>query len=239
MKKKITRFRPIIEEEIARHKYPFPPELIMALISVESGGKIGEINTSSGASGLMQIMPIALKDFNLRSGQTPLTMQQLQSTADTAAHDQIRIGMWLLSQFWRGAYRFLKRKMGSVQLSDLVRIADSFYAAGPHRMRQIIGNMPAPTFDNAYRAFPNSNALGHAKKVWDRALGAGVKFDEPLIWNWLKRQPSTETTDDSTESTEPFNRRPAIDGVIFALILIGIGWALFSKGFNHGNKKTA
>ena len=164
MQKKLQRLLPIIHQEISANGYPFPPELITALIWIESRGNVGAVNPKSGASGLMQVMPIALKDYNQRSGKQPLTMEVMRSKNETNATDQIRVGMWLLSMFWKSAYKYLKRRLGTVEMNDLIKIADSFYAAGPGRMKQLLDPIAKPTWDNAVARYPNSNALGHAKK---------------------------------------------------------------------------
>jgi hypothetical protein len=235
MDNRVNRYLPIINQEIIVNKYPFPAQLITALIWVESRGSIGAINKKSGASGLMQIMPIALKDYNLRSGNPSLTMVDMRSKNDEKAHDQIRVGMWLLGNFWKGASKYLHQRLGKVSISDLVRIADSFYAAGPYRMRQLLDRVKFPTFDNALEMYPNSNALGHASKVWAHAKKAGAIFERSRIDKWIQRPITSE--EDITPidiDVEPQTTPRPIDGAIFGLILIAIFWfSFFKKGASN------
>lgn len=225
-----SRFLPIISSEISLMKYPFPPELITALIWVESRGNVGAVNSNSGASGLMQIMPIALRHYNQESGLPTVTMAMLKSKSDEYAQDQIRVGMWLLANFWKGAYRFLKSKMNAVNTTDVMKIGDTFYAAGPGRMKQLISKIDGnPTFANIVKTYPNSNAIKHAKNVFNRASKLGAKFDENKIRRWLTNTPVPQTAPTIAE-------RPPIDGAIMALIAIGIVWFTFQKGTSDERK---
>lgn len=220
---KISRFSPIIESEIKRHNYPFPPELIMAVIWVESRGSIGAVNAISGASGLMQIMPVALADYNARSGQTKLSMETMRSKAETSAHDQIKVGMWLLAQFWRGAYRYLRKRV-EVTSNDLIRIADTFYAAGPGRMKELIDKVKIPTWQGILDRYPTSNALGHATKVWNIANQYGAHFSPSKIFGWLSGSNDNQIDTVDNDVVNP------IDGAIWGLILIGLFWWVYSQG---------
>ena len=59
-----ARWAPLVLTELQKQSLPLPVELILAVIDVESRGVTGLVNPKSGASGLMQVMPIALKHYN-------------------------------------------------------------------------------------------------------------------------------------------------------------------------------
>ena len=61
-----SQIKKIVDAELTRGKYPFPPELIHALIKVESSWKPGVVNPKSGATGLMQVMPVVVSDLPSR-----------------------------------------------------------------------------------------------------------------------------------------------------------------------------
>lgn len=226
MDNRVFRYLPIINKEIFDNKYPFPAPLITALIWVESRGTIGAVNPKSGASGLMQVMPIALKDYNQRSGNPILSMTDMRSKSEDKAHDQIRVGMWLLGNFWIGAWRYLSKRLPKVSIPDLVKIADTFYVAGPNRMRKLLDKVAHPTFANALDKYPKSNALGHAIKVWTSANQAGAVFEENRINQWLGQPIEDTVTPIEIDETTPDTGLMPLDGAIWGLIMIGLFWYL-------------
>lgn len=238
MQEKLQRFLPFIEGLIVERGYPYPPELITAVIWIESRGNIGALNPKSGASGLMQIMPIALKDYNERSGNPVLTMSHMRSKEDASFKDQIRVGMWILGRFWKSAHKYLKPKLGKVSIPDLIKIADTFYAAGPGRMKGLLDPIAAPTFANAELRYPNSNALGHARKVWEKAISDGAIFNQSKIDSWMGDKPDVPITPPDPDVVPLIPSKSPIDGAIIALILIGIVWALWgAKGDKHATEQ--
>ena len=60
----VDQWQALIAAELERAGYPLPGELVEAVMHRESRGRVGVINPSSGASGLMQVMPVALRDYN-------------------------------------------------------------------------------------------------------------------------------------------------------------------------------
>ena len=139
----VEKWSTLINSELGRAGYPLPPELVKAVMYRESRGNVGAINPSSGASGLMQVMPIALKDYN-QNHQRKYTMADLRGKTQTAAKTQIRIGLWILARFWKGAFNYLRKRLGEVALDDLARIADMFYAAGPGNSKKKIAKVHQP-----------------------------------------------------------------------------------------------
>jgi hypothetical protein len=182
--KEVAKWRPVIAAELARSGYPLPPELIEAVLSRESGGSVGVINHSSGASGLMQVMPIALRDYN-QHHRRKYTMSDLRSKTTAGAQIQIRVGLWILARFWRGAFRYMSQKINNVEIDDLARIADIFYASGPGNAKKKLDQI-VPTFDNAKARFPNWDRIIPAQRILDYVAAAGGQWDVVRIGDWLK-----------------------------------------------------
>lgn len=73
-------------------KYDIPIELLYGMILQESRFRIDAKNKRSNATGLMQITPIALKDYN-KHNNTSYTMEDLYDP-----HLNIEIGCWTYNQ---------------------------------------------------------------------------------------------------------------------------------------------
>jgi len=215
----IDRWKSVAQAELDRLSAPMPPELVLAVIKRESGGTIGAVNPSSGASGLMQVMPIALKDYN-NHHSTQITMADLKSKTDAGAVLQIRVGVWILCQFWRSAYKYLKARLSSVALDDLTKIADFFYAAGPGNARKKLDTLAAPTFAAAAAAFPDWDRIAPAQRIWDFVTDSGAVWPLQKIDSWLEGQITPE-------------KKP-IGSAIVIIILVGVAWYIINKGFNNG-----
>jgi hypothetical protein len=180
------RWQSAIIAELSKQSLPFPPGLILAVIDVESNGVPGLVNHSSGASGLMQVMPSALESYN-RSHAVKFTMNDMRSHDNGVA--QIRVGMWLIGQFWRGAYHYLSQRLNPVPIDQIAKIADLFYAMGPGLCRKLLEKLPIPTFENFELKYPKSNALPHPHRVFDRMDITTLSPD--LIYAWITTSAKT------------------------------------------------
>lgn len=210
----VEQWRTPTTTEIQRSGYPLPVDLVLAVMKRESSGRVGVRNPRSGASGLMQVMPIALTHYN-NEHRIKYTMADLRSDTDEAALIQIRVGLWILAFFWRSAYRYLKSKLGQVPLDDLVKTADFFYAAGPGNARRKLDRVSRPTFQNVKARFPNWDRIAPAQLVWDRSKDA--PWDMSRIENWIQGEQDQE--DERTGM-----------GAALGLALIAIAWWYFEKG---------
>lgn len=158
--------------ELTVQGVPLPPSLILAVIKVESNGKAGVVNPKSGASGLMQVMPTTLEDFNQRHGKSyPLSV--LRSPSQENARKQIEVGVAVLAHYWKRAYKYLKKRIGDVPIDELGHIADLFYAAGPGASMKRLDKLSNPSWESVKEAFPSWNAIPHPQKV----------FSIPHQWN--------------------------------------------------------
>jgi hypothetical protein len=177
----VRRWAPVVDAELERAQIPLPRELILALIDKESWGHVGLVNPKSGASGLMQVMPGTLDDYNKARPDIPLST--LRSSSVTAAPAQIRVGVWVLGQFWRSAYRYLKSRMDQVPIDELAHIADLFYVAGPGATRSRLDHLDVPTWAAVQARFPKWNALPHPRGVF-QILGP-IDWPVDAIADWI------------------------------------------------------
>jgi len=204
----VDRWRDIVQAEISRIGVPLPADLPLAVMKRESGGVAGAVNPSSGASGLMQVMPIALQDYNQNHSQQ-YTMSQLRGKDSLSAKIQIRVGLWILQRFIRGAYNYLKKRLGEVALDDLIRIADTFYAAGPGTAKKRLNKLPNPTWTSVKSTYPKWDRVGPAELVWESAKSA--PWDLQSIDQWL-------------ESNIQKHKKTAAAGAIAGLLIILVMW---------------
>jgi len=180
--KAVLKQAPAVRAELAAQGVPLPEQLILQLMHVESRGKVGLINPQSGASGLMQVMPGTLQDFNKRHGRT-YTMSDLQGTSDTAARRQIEVGIGVLATYWKGAYRYLKKRLENVPIDELAHVADLFYVAGGGATKKRLDKLSSPTWAAVQSAYPKWNALPHPRNVFKTQI---AHWDLSGIEQWLK-----------------------------------------------------
>lgn len=207
-----AKWQPVVLKEIAAMGLPFPPGLILAIIDVESNGVPGLVNASSGASGLMQVMPSALDWYN-KSHALKFTMSDMRSKENGPA--QIRVGTWLVGQFWRIAYAYLSKRLTEVPLEQLAKIADLMYAAGPGRIRNLMDKLPSATFEAFETAYPKSNALPHPRRVYDRV--DLTTFSSDSILSWMQT---------SVQSSAPAEEKK--NWLTAAVLIAIIGWIVSS-----------
>jgi hypothetical protein len=193
---------------------------------IESSGNAGAVNKSSGASGLLQVMPGTLQWFNQKTGND-ISLATLRSSSDAAANKQIQVGLWVLATFWRSAYKWMvkKNKTTDIPLDDLLHFADAFYAAGPGRVQGMAKNLPRATWQLWKQRYPKSNINTHADAVWE-----GSKEQQPT-WNlarlsqWLNKG-SIDIPDNGDEID------PKTGLLLGMLVILGAMWWM-----KKGNKK--
>jgi hypothetical protein len=210
MHKSVEKWRSLVESELARGGYPFPPEHILSIMFRESRGNPRAIS-NKGAVGLMQVMPIALKDYN-RNHKHSYTMTQLKASPQI----QVRVGTWILGSFVKSAYRYLKKRVGRVALDDLIRIADTFYATGPKWARARLDKLDIPTWDNVRARFPNWDRVRPAELVWERANEGGAVWSFQSIDRWLVGHLSID-------------QQKTAGGAILGLLVVVAAWFWFKK----------
>ena len=214
--KSSKRWASLVSGELTLAKVPLPVDLILAVIDVESGGKPGLVNQKSGASGLMQVMPVVLKDFN-KVHSIRYSIDDIRDPQNPLA--QIRVGVWILSQFWKSAYKYLLSRLKVIPMDELLRIADLFYVAGPAATKKKLSKVSPPTFAAIAERWPTWNALPHTIRVQKRVSDEKTNFDLTSISNWLKGNGKGSLDDPLTKK----------EGAAIALILLVLGWLLLKK----------
>lgn len=215
MDSRVEKWRDIASREISQLGVPLPVEHILAIIQRESGGTAGAVNASSGASGLMQVMAIALKDYN-QNHERKFTMDQLRGHDTGSAAIQIRVGTWILSRFLKGAYRYLKPRLGTVPLDDLIKVTDTFYAAGPGNAKSRLNQINRPNWIAIKSRFPNWDRIRPAELVWERANDGGAQWNLPAIDSWLEGEAIND-------------HQIASNGAIIGLLIIAAAWAWLQR----------
>lgn len=211
----VLQWGPVVDAELIRSGVPLPRDLVLAVIRVESGGVVGNVNPKSGASGLMQVMPGTLDHYNKLNPM--ISLATLRSKLPQHAVEQIRVGLWVLSTYWKSAYKYLSNRMVNVPIDELARIADLFYVAGPGATRKRLDKLSQPLWASILASFPQWNALPHPKNVF-------VQISD-LIWpvekisNWLDKSIPKGLINMSPKS-----------GFAIGTLAILIAWWMFKKG---------
>lgn len=211
---KTKKLVPFVEAELNRHEYPYPTSLVLAVIQVESAGNPGAVNPSSGASGLMQVMPGTLVEYN-KHHERKISLESLRSSTKQGIMDQISVGLWVMGTYLRSAHNWLSQKMPKVGLEDLIKISDHFYAAGPAGTKRKIGDI-VPTAKNISEKYPDWSPVRHAKKVWDFTIAENPIWDLNAINRWVTGQIIPKPDD------KPIDPEKNKHGFLIAMMIIAI-----------------
>ena len=157
-----------------------------------------------------------MKDYN-NHNSPKYTMATLRAKTDSAGKIQIRVGLWILARFVRGAYNYLKKRLKNVKLDDLIRTADFYYAAGPGNARKKLDQIKRPTYDAVKAKFPNWDRVAPAQRVWDFVQKHGGIWNLPAIDGWL-------------ESNIIIEKKKTKIGAVAGLVAIALAWSWFGKG---------
>jgi len=215
----VERWRPLVESELSRIKTPLPVDLLLATIHVESRGYPGTTNEKSGASGLLQVMPKTLEWYNRQTGDK-ITLSQLRSSAHHA--QQIRVGVWVLSQFWRAANNYLQTRLTEFPIDELARIADLFYVAGPEGAKTKLDQVAVPFYSYVAKRFPKWNALPHPKNVFSAA--PSIDWNVGAISTWLNQSEKKQ--------------KHTANNSILAIVVVVVGYWWWLKGTKNGKTEN-
>lgn len=207
----VSRWLDHVKSELARVDNPLPPEQILVLIERESGGNPNAINPTRGDSGLMQVIPESLETYN-NNHADKYTMSQLRGSAQI----QIRVGLWILSHYIKKVYKYLKSKIGSVPLDDLIKFSDASYASGWGNVKPKIDQSPQFTWNSVKQKFPNWGRIVPSEKIWTRANEEGATWSLPALDQWIEGSLADDT-------------KQNINGAIVGLLIILIAWAMFGR----------
>jgi hypothetical protein len=192
-------------------------------MDIESQGFPGIVNPKSGASGLMQVMPGTLDSYNQENPSSKVTLSELRSSAPADAVKQIRVGLWVISSYWKRAFKYLSERLSNVPIDELAHIADLYYVAGPGATQERLNTLSHPTWAAVQASFPEWKALHHPRNVYHLIEG--------LIW-------PLEAIEDWLDQKDIFKPTPK-DGFILSLMGLLVAWYLLrEKGKTpHEQKK--
>lgn len=159
------RWGPTMQEEISRGRYPFPLEYPLAVCLRESGGVVGNVNPTSGASGLMQIMPVTLGDYN-KYNSPNISLFELRSPDPRNAAKQMRVGLWVMGRYLKRGFEWIDETNPNPALSDLIKISDLMYVRGPAGVRDDFRGLTSRTFNDLVEYRPNYQPFAHPRFVW-------------------------------------------------------------------------
>jgi hypothetical protein len=164
----------------------------------------------------MQMMPVAVADYNRRSGAST-SMNEQRRTDRASAHKQLDAGIWIFSRFLISAYDYLEDRLEQVEIPDLMRTAATFYVAGPGRAKAKFNKLVSPTWAAFERRYPDWPGTSYANTVWNRAASAGARYDLNRLGNWIGNDDGLKT------------KRPTIDGFLFGSLAIVLAMNLFKR----------
>lgn len=208
---RVTKWAPVVDAELSRAGLPLPRDLVLAVMQVESRGKPGLVNPKSGASGLMQVMPGTLAEYN--KAHPPVSLEELRSSSPIAAVKQIRVGLWVIATYWRSAFSYLSDRLPSVPVDELAHIADLYYVAGPGATRKRLNKISHPSWSAVQAFYPGWNALPHPRNVF--ALLMGLTWPVAEISSWLE--------------TKSILKPSPKDGFVIASLGLLVAWWLMRK----------
>ena len=221
----VLRWADLTRSEIDRVGYPFPVEYPLSVCLVESGGSVGQVNPNSGASGLMQIMPGTLDGYN-KNNSPKIPLWKLRSKDPQYAPEQMRVGLWVMGVYLKKGFTFISKTNSNPPLSDLIKISDLMYVAGPGLVNQKFGHLPSHLMADLIEHDPDWQPFAHPRKVWFWTMEQNnAQWNSAAIDSWI-----------SGEIQNPVLPPPDIatgNGLIAGLLILAVASWWFSK-----NKKN-
>jgi len=180
-----------------------PVDLVLAVITLESGGKPG-ICSSASACGLMQVKPSVVTMYN--AARKPIPFSRMRGKTPDAAADQIRIGAWLLDHHLRTMHKSDPDRApypdGPVTPWQ-AQAADLRYSHGPGAFQKLrkgareAGYPDDPAGWQEYQRkhkpkWTSENPFFHAFAAWNMAIeGGGTRRSMLAKWGQIdKRTPA-------------------------------------------------
>ena len=214
----VKKWLPIVELEIKRNSYPFVSALVLSVIQRESQGTAGAVNPKSGASGLMQVMPATLRDYNKHN--PPISLETLRSNSIEAGRQQIKVGLWVLGRFWRNAYKWIREIRETVPLDELAKFGDAFFAAGPARIKGMAKNRR--TWAQWSNEYPDSIITVRGNAIWQQTAEQKPTWNLSAVDQWVEA---------GSEAIQKNKQGFAVDLIILAVASLALKY--FQKGKKH------
>lgn len=242
-RKNVERWRTVVAEELAARKYPMPVDLVLSTIENESKGKVGTVNTGSGASGIMQVRPATLDTYNANNKSAKVTLAQLRGTSSAAARAQIRVGLWVLNHYWkkvRGWYQ--KYQAEPPAFIDQALFGDSSYLLGwgnvKPKMDQLLAAKKPVEWTVCASTWPgwgglSNRPIGRGQEIWNRYIQAGGDAGGGGADPDVDPDPDDDL-DDDVEDSRPFvptaaGETAALVCVVVALVVAAVIVLLLSE----------
>lgn len=219
-------FKAVAEEELQKAEIPLPSELVVGIIHAETRGTPGEVNPKSGAAGLMQIMPIALKQYNQDTGSA-YKMADLKGTDAESIRIQIRVGVHLLGNYWRSAHKYIKSSGIPDEIENQTKTAQLFYVAGPGGGRKALDSVPGHRFADLAKKRPTWSAVVYCRTVWNKTQSLKPTWNLSSIDKWLGGSFSQGDLPENPKPEQPSHPvliadSKAREGILLGLMIIAI-----------------
>jgi len=218
----VLQWETLTRAEIVRVGYPFPVEYPLSVCLVESGGTVGQVNPNSGASGLMQVMPGTLEGYN-KNNHPKIDLWKMRSRDPLYAPEQMRVGLWVMGVYLKKGYQWIAKYNKNPALSDLIKISDLMYVAGPGLVNKKFGHLENRTFDAMVQYDPDWQPFKHPRRVWTWTMEKNnAQWDTEAIDKWI-----------AGETDPPPLPPPDIagmnNGLIVGLLILAVTSWYFSK----------
>lgn len=179
-----------------------PVDLVLAVMELESGGKVGE-PSSANAAGLMQVKPSVVQMYNAHH-KTPISFSRMLDKREEAGPDQIRVGAWLIGHHLRTLHKSDPDRAPWPEgplTPWQVRAADLRYSHGPGafiKLRQAARKAGFPDDPDGWREFQQRHRPQwtsekphyHAWAVWRLAMdGGGTRQSSTAEWRGMAPPP--------------------------------------------------
>lgn len=196
----VERWRPLVAASAPR----FLVDFVLSIIQNESGGRPGlaarrktkyaqQLPSRAGgqveekrALGLMQTIPIVIKDYNSQAEHETAYYDDMTGSTTAAAQKQIDVGVWTLNNNIRAVERATGKQLaqgGKIDL-DLMKLVLVAYAWGIGRLKRKLAELgeagKAPTFKNLAATWPElgkpaNRPIFYANKIVNRIVGKPTK----------------------------------------------------------------
>lgn len=199
----VESWRQLVEAIVSRQKPPFDPNLVLAVIQQESGGRAGVragvgAGDGSHASGLMQCIGSVVTDYNSVHKSRPCPAGAMTDGSLLGSAWQVEVGVWLLARKHSQVRAYAAKYQPDYPLDSANRtlLADCAYAMGWAALRSKLDTLRSEgkllTFGNLRTRFPDwgknstgkwiNRPLHHATVVYGRWAKADREHHYEPTW---------------------------------------------------------
>jgi soluble lytic murein transglycosylase-like protein len=199
-------------------KYGVPTQLVLGLISVESGGDKDAVNKQSGAAGLMQLMPATAKELGVKNPFDP--EQNIEAGVRYLAQLYKQTGNWDNALALYGG--FGKQSISSTSTNASVTIPNVDTSSIDKQIKQIMSQITSP---EELRKIQQQVAATNAK-LFNELAKNNEKFQDTLD----KVSETLKTIPDAPQAAD-YNKIAQDNAKLMPLMvtLITLGTAIFGN----------